>query len=159
MGAIRVHDNHIAQYQSFGTGSVHHRLETSTWTMDNQFFIYLQMLKLCIGLFDNHTGLSCIPDILPPISMLNMEVIWLCVFHLLGDSARCPLCRIQGYQSVGKEEDLITVETHDTWTPSKQLTATSYMNHNVKKCVFVLGGGGGGSGSFNYHTADLAPRL
>ena len=69
MGAIRGHDNQIAQYQSFGTGSVHHRGETSTRTMDNQFFIYLQMLKLCIGLLDIHTGPSCIPDILPPISM------------------------------------------------------------------------------------------
>ena len=36
---------------SFGTGSVHHRGETSTKTMDNQFFIYLQRLKLFIGLF------------------------------------------------------------------------------------------------------------
>ena len=71
----------------------------------------------------------------------------------------CPLCRIQGYhQSVSKEEDLITVETHGHY--QKQLTTTSYMSHNVKKNVCVGGGGGGGGpGYFNYHTADLAPRL
>ena len=53
----------------------------------------------------------------------------------------CPLCRIQGYQSVSKEEDLITVETHGHY--QKQLTTTSYMSHNVKN---VSWGGGGGPG-------------
>ena len=41
--------------------------------------------------------------------------------------AWCPLCRIQGYQSVGKAEDLIRVEKHGYY----KKTTTSYMNHNV----------------------------
>ena len=61
--------------------------------MDNQLFIYLQMLKWFIGLLDNHTGPSCIPDILPPIS-INVKygsnpTLWVILWkqiHLLGDS-------------------------------------------------------------------------
>ena len=154
MGAIRVITSD-AWYQSFETGSVHHRGDTSTRrTMNNQFFIYLQMLKLLNGFLDNHAE-PILNSRYSPTHINQHEnygsnlTLWVKFLIMKTNSLFGGIlapCMSNSGRPVSVREHLITVETRVQYR--KQLTTTSYMSHNVKKFVFVLGWGGGVPGSF-----------